>query len=87
MAAQSVKHPELRSLKEVQLSIVEFDSRLRHGSWGENPSHTLWGSVRQNICTQIKCRDWARRKKMSARHLKGFLTKSELIEPVLSLAA
>ena len=30
--AQSVKRPELRSLKEVQLSHHEFDSRLRHRS-------------------------------------------------------
>ena len=30
--AQSVKHPELRSLKEVQLSRCEFDSQSLHSS-------------------------------------------------------
>ena len=31
--AQSVKRPELRSLKEVQLSLSEFDCRLQHRSY------------------------------------------------------
>ena len=37
VVAQSVKHPELRSLKR---------------SRGQNPSHPIYGSVRQNTCTQ-----------------------------------
>ena len=33
--AQSIKRPELKSLKEVQLSQREYDSRLRDKSLGE----------------------------------------------------
>ena len=47
--AQLVKRPELRSLKEVQLNWREFDSWLRHRSWGNK---SICGSVRQNTCTQ-----------------------------------
>ena len=48
--AQSVKHPELRSIEEVQLCKCKFNSGL--GVREKNPSHAICRSVRQSTCTQ-----------------------------------
>ena len=50
--ALSVKHPELRSFKEIQLSQHEFDSRSRHRRLEKNLSHAICGNVIQSTCMQ-----------------------------------
>ena len=53
VVAQSVKRPESRFLKEVQLSQREFHSLSQIGVREKNPSHAICGSEGQNTCMQI----------------------------------
>ena len=48
--AQSVKHSELRSLKEVKR---KFDSWCRHSRKGNNPRPVICGSGRRSTCMQM----------------------------------
>ena len=59
--AQSAWRPELRSVKEVQLSRREFDSRLRQKTWGKNPSQAICEAKHMN---SYKSADWASNKKL-----------------------
>ena len=61
--AQSVKRPELRSLKEVQLSGREFDSWLWHRSYGKSPSHAIVGVWGKERVRRNKSTEWASSKK------------------------
>ena len=59
MAAQSVKHPEFRSLKEVQQSRREFDSRLGHKGQGKILARPSVGvGSKAHVCKN-KSVEWA----------------------------
>ena len=55
VSAQSLKRPESRSLKEVQLCWREFDSRSRHKVVGKIAEKILPTPLQ---CEMLKCEDW-----------------------------